>query len=259
MSAPTPRHAPWPRRLYALAAGLLTHALFLAAVAAMAVGLHEGMATGLGRLHGPAAWAADALLALQFGPLHSLFLSCRGRRLLARLGPRDVAEFWVTPYAAFAALQILLAFAAWSPSGTVWWRPSGALLVVWDVAYGLSWLLLLKAMADAGLAMQTGFAGWAAALTGRRFRCTCFPPRGLFRRTRQPVYLAFALVLWTAPTWTPDRLLLTLVWTGYCLHGPRLKEARYLRRYGDAFRLYQREVPYWLPRLGAWKAASTHA
>ena len=53
----------------------------------------------------------------------------------------------------------------------------------------------------------------------------------------------------TSPVSTPDRLALAVLWTAYCIAGPRFKERRYERRYGDAFRRYQADVPYMAPRL----------
>ncbi|MFT7535116.1 MAG: protein-S-isoprenylcysteine O-methyltransferase Ste14 [Hyphomicrobiaceae bacterium] len=75
------------------------------------------------------------------------------------------------------------------------------------------------------------------------------PSGGLFRGCRQPIYLGFAMVLWTAPTWSLDWLLLSLVWGSYCAIGPLLKEARWLRMYGSQFAEYRASVPYLLPRL----------
>jgi protein-S-isoprenylcysteine O-methyltransferase Ste14 len=148
-----------------------------------------------------------------------------------------------------ASMQILATFACWSPSGIVWWAPTGALRAMWTVVYALAWLLLLKAMTDAGLAMQTGFAGWSAIVGGPASGPRRFPTHGLFAYVRQPVYVAFALTLWTGPCWTPDHLAVALGWTFYCVAGPLLKEERYRRRYGAVFDAYQRSVPYWIPRL----------
>jgi protein-S-isoprenylcysteine O-methyltransferase Ste14 len=66
---------------------------------------------------------------------------------------------------------------------------------------------------------------------------------------RQPIYVAFALTLWTVPVWTPDQLVLALTLTAYCLAAPRLKERRFERRYGERFRAYRQSVPYALPAL----------
>ena len=73
------------------------------------------------------------------------------------------------------------------------------------------------------------------------------PTTGLFRLTRQPIYVAFTLTLWTVPTWTPDQLMLAGTLTAYCVAAPLLKEARFRRIYGSAFDDYARAVPYWLP------------
>ena len=142
----------------------------------------------------------------------------------------------------------------WSPSGIVWWKPTGIALGVHTAAYAAAWIFLGKALWDAGLSLQTGFLGWSSVLRGRRPDYGAFPTRGLFRLCRQPVYIGFALTLWTAPTWTPDQLALALAWTAYCAVGPRFKERRYLRRYGEAFRSYQSQVPYMLPFARARRA-----
>ena len=75
------------------------------------------------------------------------------------------------------------------------------------------------------------------------------PTHGLFARCRQPIYLGFALVLWTAPVWSLDWLCLTVGWSVYCVVGPRLKEARWARLHGARFTEYQATVPYLLPRF----------
>ena len=74
------------------------------------------------------------------------------------------------------------------------------------------------------------------------------PTRGMFRFVRQPIYVAFALTLWTVPTITPDGLAVAIVLTGYCLIGPLFKEARFVRLFGAPFLRYRETVPYWLPR-----------
>ena len=83
-----------------------------------------------------------------------------------------------------------------------------------------------------------------------RHRNPIYPPMpttGLFRLCRQPIYVAFALTLWTVPTITPDQLVVSLVLTAYCVVGPLFKEARFARQFGEPFARYQQNVPYWLP------------
>jgi len=240
------------RRALALGVGLTTHATFLVAVSSMFLALYDGLAFGRGSLSGGRALAANALLALQFPLLHSFLLTARGRAGLARLFGRHGARLAPTTYAWSAALQILATFLLWSPSGIVWGQPQGAWLAASTALFFGAWLFLGAALRDGGLGLQTGWIGWTALWRDRRVSFPPLPQAGLFAVCRQPIYLGFALTLWTGPVWTPDRLLLATIWTTYCVVGPRHKELRYLRLHGETFALYQRRVPYMLPgRRGA--------
>jgi protein-S-isoprenylcysteine O-methyltransferase Ste14 len=240
----------WRQRGVATALGVLNHVLFGAGVGCMIRGLYTGLCSGTGPLHGPVAWLANVALALHFPLLHSYLLTPAGRARLARVVPAGLGrELATTSYATAASLQVLLVFALWSPSGIVWWEPTGALRAAFAAAFAASWLLLAKAMWDAGLGVQSGSLGWLAVARGRQPAYGPLPQSGLFRVCRQPVYLAFALTLWTGPVWTPDHLVVALLWTGYCVLGARVKERRYAMVFGEEFKAYQRRVGFWWPRL----------
>jgi hypothetical protein len=83
--------------------------------------------------------------------------------------------------------------------------------------YLASWLLLLKAIVDAGFAQQVGLLGWWAVYRRVPVVYPPMPQHGLFRLCRQPIYVAFAMTLWTVPVWTPDQLEVALLLTAYCL------------------------------------------
>jgi len=235
----------------ALAYGLLCHTAFAAAISAMVIGLHEGLGTGIGTLDGVQRIAANGLLLLQFPLLHSALLTDAGRRILARLAPRGLgADLATTTYATIASLQILALFVLWSPTDTPSWAPaSPAGFAIAEAAYATSWIFLLRALSEAGLAVQTGALGWLAVLRGQRPHFPALPTRGLHARSRHPIYLGFALTLWTAPTWTGDRLVLALILTLYCVLGPLHKERRLARHHGPLFETQTRTVPYFLPRI----------
>lgn len=244
------RDAPPGRRRIALLYGALCHGLFGLGVGAMILSMGFGLSQALGRVPAPYAAAANALLFLQFPIGHSLLLTARGRRLLARLGPapygRDLAP---TTYAAIASVQVFALFALWTPSGVVFWRAEGGVLALMLCLYAASWALLMKAMLDAGLGLQSGFIGWWAVLRGAPVRYPDMPVGGLFKHLRQPIYATFALTLWTVPVWTPDQLALAISLTAYCLLGPLLKERRFAKIYGARFAAYRAATPYFAPRL----------
>jgi protein-S-isoprenylcysteine O-methyltransferase Ste14 len=240
---------PGPGRIaLALAMGLLAGTLFAAAVLTMIVAMASGLSLGLGTLPWPWAALANVALIVQFPLLHSLLLTRRGRAALARLvpGPHG-ATLATTTYALIASVQLLLLFGLWTPSGVVWWRAEGVALWLLLAAYGSAWLLLLKASLDAGAEVQSGALGWLSLLQGVRPVFPDMPEHGLFRVIRQPIYVSFALTLWTVPVWTPDQLALAFAYTAYCLLAPRLKERRFRALYGERFRAYQGRVPYALP------------
>ena len=145
---------------------------------------------------------------------------------------------------------MLVLFAGWTPSGTVWWQAEGSALLALTGLYLTAWALLGKAMLDAGIWLQSGVIGWWAVLRGTRPRYPDLPTGGLFRWVRQPIYASFALTTWTVPTWTPDQLVVAVVLTGYCLLGPILKERRWQGIFGDRFAAYRRRTPYFVPGLG---------
>lgn len=234
----------------ALVYGLACHALFALAVLAMIVAMFFGMSESLGRVPAPWFVVANAALVLQFPVVHSLLLTGKGNRWLARLAPgghgRTLAT---TTYAIIASLQLLALFALWTPSGIVWWRAEGWVFGLICCLYALSWLLLIKASYDAGAEVQSGALGWMSLAQDKAPVFPDMPTGGLFKVIRQPIYVAFALTLWTVPVWTPDQLALAITLTVYCLVAPRLKERRFEARYGDRFCAYRKDVPYALPSL----------
>lgn len=238
------------RMALALGLGALCHTVFAAGVLAMIVAMFFGLSESLGTVPWPWAAAANIALILQFPLAHSLLLTGPGGRLLARLIPGPHGQtLATTTYAIIASAQLLALFALWTPSGIVWWRAEGAVFWVVTAAYGVSWLILLKASFDAGAEVQSGALGWMSLLARIRPVFPDMPTQGLFRLIRQPIYVAFALTLWTVPVWTPDQLILAICYTAYCLLAPRRKERRFVARYGDRFLRYRAAVPYVLPRL----------
>jgi methanethiol S-methyltransferase len=201
----------------------------------------------------PWPWAvlANAALILQFPLAHSVLLTGPGGRWLARLIPGPHGHAGHHDLCHDRLGQLLALFALWTPTGIVWWRAEGAAFWAICAAYAASWLLLLKASFDAGAEVQSGALGWMSLMARIRPVFPDMPTRGLFRLIRQPIYVAFALTLWTVPVWTPDQLALALSLTAYCLLAPRLKERRFAARYGDRFHAYRAAVPYALPRLPA--------
>jgi methanethiol S-methyltransferase len=238
------------RIILALAMGVACHGIFALAGIAMVTAMFFGMSKGLGTVPWPWAALTNAALLLQFPLGHSLLLTARGRAVLARLVPGHHGRtLSTTTYAIIASLQLLALFALWTPSGIVWWRAEGRVFWAVCASYGVAWLLLIKASFDAGPEVQSGSLGWLSLMQNIRPVFPDMPQTGLFRFIRQPIYVAFALTLWTVPVWTPDQLMLAVIYTAYCLLAPLLKERRFTALYGERFAAYKQTVPYAWPRF----------
>ena len=234
----------------ALAMGAVCHLIFAVAVLSMMGAMFFGMSESWGTVPWPWALLANAALIVQFPLLHSVLLSKRGTKILARLipGPHG-GTLATTTYAIIASLQLAALFLLWTPSGIVWFRAEGWTFGLLCTLYAATWLLLMKASFDAGAEVQSGALGWMSLLGKIRPVFPDMPTQGLFRLIRQPIYVAFALTLWSVPVWTPDQLVLAISYTAYCLLAPRLKEKRFEQRYGAEFDRYRASVPYLLPKL----------
>ncbi len=242
-------------RVVAISYGMACHILFVLGVGTMMYEMAFGMSQCWGMLPSPWGAIGDGALLLQFPILHSLLLSRGGRKLLGRLAPFGLgARLSTTTYATLASIQVGLLFVLWTPSGVVWWRADGPWLAATLALYAAAWLLLLKSIVDAGFPVQVGLLGWWAVVRGRKPVYPPMPRGGLFRLCRQPIYVSFALTLWTVPSWTPDQLAVAIVLTLYCVLGPLFKEARFQRLFGAEFAHYRRGVPYWLP----WPRRAPH-
>lgn len=239
------------RIVSALVMGLLCHSVFAVAVLAMMWAMFFGLSESFGTVPWPWALVVNGLLVLQFPVVHSLLLTGRGMALTARLVPEPHGgTLATTTYAIIASVQLAMLFLLWTPSGIVWYRADGWAFWAISAAYAASWAILMKASFDAGAEVQSGALGWMSLLGKIRPVFPDMPTQGLFRVIRQPIYVAFALTLWTVPVWTPDQLVLAISYTAYCLLAPRLKERRFEQRYGARFDRYRARVPYVVPQFG---------
>lgn len=238
------------RIMVALLYGFVCHAIFAVAVIAMIVVMYTGMTISMGRVPVPWSWATNLLLVLQFPIGHSLLLSRTGRRIISLFAKNaHAATLQTTIFATLASVQLSLLFLFWTPSGFVWWAAEGETKWVLTGLYACSWALLMKASYDAGAEVQSGALGWMSLLQKIKPNYPDMPKTGLFAIIRQPIYLSFALTLWTVPVWTPDQLVLSTILTAYCVLAPRFKERRFEARFGAEFEHYRTKTPYMVPRI----------
>lgn len=72
---------------------------------------------------------------------------------------------------------------------------------------------------------------------------------GFYAVVRHPLYLLSILFLVCNPVMTAQWMILTICSSIYFIIGARIEEKRYLRDFGDEYRLYQQNVPFIIPNL----------
>jgi len=77
--------------------------------------------------------------------------------------------------------------------------------------------------------------------------------KGPYRYCRHPVYLASIATLWIGPVMTAGRLEFAILVTIYVLIGTWFEERDTGKEMGEAYDLYQANVPMWIPRLTPWR------
>jgi protein-S-isoprenylcysteine O-methyltransferase Ste14 len=223
--------------------GVAAHALFAVTVCRLFPYLKGSLWPDGGVLApwlGGIPWGlADALLATQFGVVHSLLLLPPTRkRLQAAIPSAQYGCF----FCAATCVSLLLTIEAWRPSPGLVWRLEGSAATAVTVGFYLSWIALLYSLYLTGLGYQTGFTPWWAWVRGRPAPRRTFEIKGAYRALRHPVYLSFLGLVWFVPVMSYDRATLTAVWTAYIFVGSVLKDRRLVHYVGAPYREYQSRV-----------------
>jgi len=110
--------------------------------------------------------------------------------------------------------------------------------------------ILVVAMRGYDLGRFGGLAQWRAARTGQTLaEDEGLTTAGLNRFVRHPLYLGAILVV-IGLIDSPFSLATAMWATLYFVVGARLEETRLVARYDDAYRRYQRQVPFLIPWRG---------
>jgi protein-S-isoprenylcysteine O-methyltransferase Ste14 len=156
----------------------------------------------------------------------------------------------------YRLLYNLLAVATLLPVVSIYLEASGPVLLAWPawlaplpwVMRGLAlWLLLAGARAYG----MRRFLGLDPLIHRQSEESEAGEPlvvTGILQYLRHPWYLAGLLLLWGRDLAARD-LVTALLLSGYLYLGSVLEERRLVAEFGDRYRLYQREVPRFLPRF----------
>lgn len=182
---------------------------------------------------------------LAFGLQHSLMARQPVKAVLGKVMPPELVH---STYVMCSGFALFVMAVLWSPTSPPLYDLSG------------TWAgYLLLGGAGAGL-LLVGVAAWQLGglelvgmktvwhlYRGEPVPETEFQTPGVYRWVRHPLYLGTLAAIWLTPSMTHDHLLFAEIMTAYVLIGMRLEERGLVRRFGEAYRQYQGEVPMLLP------------
>ena len=180
--------------------------------------------------------------------VHSLLASLPFKDWARRVLGDGVDRWYRLAYVVFASasgLPVLLMVAV---------LPHRAL---YAVASPWRWLMRggqgLALGAAIGAVLQTGptyFLGLSQLLARGSGRTDTLQVRGFYCWVRHPLYLFSVIILWLSPDMTVNTFTFYALITLYFAIGSLHEERRLLAEFGDAYRDYQRQVPWLVPIPG---------
>jgi len=196
-----------------------------------------------------AALTSNALLFAAFCLLHSL---------LARSGLKRRLEDFIAPryyrlvYVLFSVLSLLAVMLLWQPMDGFLWQSSAWIYAVMTV---LSLTAFLGGLYCVAIMRPFDFLGLSSL--GRKERQPLAPPRlstaGPYAHCRHPMYLCFLLAGFLRPEMSYGDFEFLLIALFYVILAIPFEERNLKEELGEAYLLYQENVPALLPRLRPWR------
>jgi protein-S-isoprenylcysteine O-methyltransferase Ste14 len=181
-----------------------------------------------------------AVFALQ----HSIMARPAFKRWWTKFVPTAAER---STYVLFSSLALILLFWQWQPIGAVIWQVDsplgqGALYA----GYAAGWVLLLVATFVINHFDLFGLRQTWLYFRGRPYTELAFRTPSLYKLVRHPIYVAWLLTFWCAPTMTAAHLLFAVMTTAYILIAIQFEE-RDLTRAFPEYENYRRKVPALIP------------
>jgi protein-S-isoprenylcysteine O-methyltransferase Ste14 len=233
--------------------GVSCHLLFLATFAWMAAfvgNLLVAKTIDSAPADWPYAVTIDLLLIGLLGLQHSIMARPWFKRLWTRLVPQPIER---STYVLLSCVVLFLLMWQWRGIETVIWDVQQPLArgLLWGL-FAVGWLFIpaVSLMID----HFDLFGTRQVWLYLRRRPYTSLPFRTsmLYNRMRHPLYVGWALAFWATPTMTLGHLLFAGALTLYMAMAALIEERDLVSHYGDIYSTYQRRVPMFIPRFGAW-------
>ena len=195
----------------------------------------------------PTLWAllVDAALLVAFGLQHSVMARPAFKTWWTRFVPQAIER---STYVLASCLVLIVLMALWQPVDIVIWNvghPTGWWLTM--TLFGSGWLLVPLVTLAINHFDLFGVRQVWLYLTGRPYTPLAFRTPLPYNLVRHPLYIAWAIAFWAAPTMTVGHLLFAALLSIYMVAASRVEERDLIAHFGSLYEDYRRRVPAFLP------------
>ena len=191
------------------------------------------------------ALAIDLTLIALFGIQHSVMARPGFKKRWTRLVPEPVER---SIFVLCASFCLLLLFREWRPvSGELWDFPAGTMSAVLTGLFWTGWLIALVSSFLINHFDLFGLRQVYLYLRGIDYTPVAFRHPAFYKHVRPPLMLGFLIAFWATPHMSAGHLIFSLGMTVYIFIGIAFEERDLLKKYGDAYEQYRRQVSMIVP------------
>lgn len=195
----------------------------------------------------PTLWAlaVDAALLLAFGIQHSVMARPAFKARWTRLVPPPIER---STYVLASCLALFALIVFWQPVNIAIWdirNAAGRRLMT--TLFAVGWLLVPAVTLALNHFDLFGVRQVWLNLLGRACTPLAFRTPPPYNLVRHPLYVAWAIAFWAAPTMTVGHLLFAALLSAYMVAAARVEERDLVDHFGAVYEDYRRRVPAFLP------------
>jgi protein-S-isoprenylcysteine O-methyltransferase Ste14 len=180
---------------------------------------------------------------LLFACLHSIFASNRVKQFTSRITGKEPRGYRLG-YNLLSLAMFGWVMAAGPASAVLYFAPGIWSLVMYATQIIVAGILF-RCLRQTGAGHFLGISQLRSEVIPHQQLVTA----GCYARMRHPLYFYSTLFMALNPVMTIQWLMLTLLSLMYFILGAVIEERRLLDVYGEEFRLYRQQVPFFIPAL----------
>ena len=195
----------------------------------------------------PEALLVNLGLIALFGIQHSVMARKSFKKKWTQIVARPIER---STYVLFSSIAVLLLLWFWQPLPSVIWEVE----VTWGtlILEGVFWLGWLVVFLSTWMIDHFNLFGLKQVwnyMRGEEQMHPEFQKPALYKYVRHPLMFGFLIAFWSAPVMTLGHLVFSAGMTLYIIIGVYFEEKAMIRRFGEKYESYRKQVPKFFPGM----------